>query len=70
MNKNAFYLIIFSILLFSCSNNGEGILSASNEEEDISSATKLTEYEIDVINYFKDIALGFEFGDASRITRR
>ena len=37
MNKIAFYLIIFSILLFSCSNNGEGILSASNEEEDISS---------------------------------
>ncbi|MDC0591930.1 DUF2927 domain-containing protein [Balneolaceae bacterium] len=70
MNKIAFYLIIFSILLFSCSNNGEGILSASNEEEDISSTTKLTEYEIDVINYFKDIALGFEFGDASRITRR
>jgi len=59
MNKIAFYLIIFSILLFSCSNNGEGILSASNEEEDISSTTKLTEYEIDVINYFKDIATWF-----------
>jgi len=30
----------------------------------------LSEYEIDVIDYFKDIALGFEFGNTSNITRK
>ena len=30
----------------------------------------LSEYEIDVIDYFKDIALGFEFGNGSNITRK
>ncbi len=32
--------------------------------------SKLTSFELAVIEYFKDIALGFEFGGASAITRR
>lgn len=32
--------------------------------------SELTEYQLDVIEYFKDIALGFEFGGASEITRK
>lgn len=30
----------------------------------------LSEYEIDVINYFKEISLGFEFGNTSKVTRK
>ena len=48
------------ILLFS-------ILSCS-EDEDIS--LNLNEYDLEVISYFKDIALGFEFGSASEVTRK
>ena len=32
--------------------------------------TELCEYEINVIDYFKKVALGFEFGTASSITRK
>lgn len=32
--------------------------------------SKLTAFDLEVIDYFKEIALGFEFGNASRITRR
>lgn len=32
--------------------------------------TELSEYEINVIDYFKKVALGFEFGTASSITRK
>lgn len=60
MKKIAFYLVIGSIFLFSC----------SKDEEEILPTDELTEYEIDVIDYFKEIALGFEFGNASEITRR
>ena len=48
------------ILLFS-------ILSCS-KDEDIS--LNLNEYDLEVISYFKDIALGFEFGSASEVTRK
>jgi hypothetical protein len=48
------------ILLFS-------ILSCS-EDEDVS--LNLNEYDLEVISYFKDIALGFEFGSASEVTRK
>ena len=32
--------------------------------------TELSEYEINVIDYFKKVTLGFEFGTASSITRK
>ncbi len=43
-----------------------------SEKEDLIELTEpeLTEYENSVINYFNDIALGFEFGNASQTTRK
>ncbi|MEK9604457.1 MAG: DUF2927 domain-containing protein [Flavobacteriaceae bacterium] len=46
------------------------ISSCSKDDDDIIPESELSKYEIDVINYFKDIALGFEFGNASNITRK
>ena len=44
-------------------------ISSCNPEEDII-APKLDEYDLEVISYFKEIALGFEFGSSSKITRK
>ena len=49
-------------------NNNISIDSQDNDGEN--NQSNLTQYQIDVINYFKDIALGFEFGTASAITRK
>ena len=46
------------------------ISSCSKDDDDILPGFILSEYEIDVIDYFKDIALGFEFGNTSNITRK
>ena len=57
------FLLLFSlcivILMSSCSKN-----------DDILPEFILSEYETDLIDYFKDIALGFEFGITSNITRK
>jgi hypothetical protein len=58
-NKLLLFLLILIIVSSCC-----------KDEEDIFPESELSEYEIDVIEYFKDIALGFEFGDASEITRK
>jgi hypothetical protein len=58
MNKNLYYFFGIGILLSSC----------SREDETIS--PKLNAYNESVVEYFKEIALGFEFGNASEITRR
>lgn len=42
----------------------------TKENEDITPVPEFSEYELKVISYFKEIALGFEFGDASEITRK
>ena len=61
---NSKYLLLFflciTILISSC----------SKDDDDIFPESELSEYEIDVIDYFKDIALGFEFGNANNITRK
>ena len=44
-------------------------ISSCNSEEDFI-APKLDEYDLEVISYFKEIALGFEFGSSSKITRK
>ena len=44
--------------------------SCSKDHDDILPKFILSKYEIDVIDYFKDIALGFEFGNESNITRK
>ena len=59
------FLLLFPlcivILISSCSKD---------DDDDILPEFILSEYEIDVIDYFKDIALGFEFGNTSNITRK
>lgn len=56
------YLPLWLFLLF---------FTASCTQDDlIPEPSDLTQYELEVIEYFKDIALGFEFGSASEITRK
>ena len=63
---NTKFLLLFSlfivILISSCSKD--------DDDDDILPEFILSEYEIAVIDYFKDIALGFEFGNTSNITRK
>ena len=54
------YLYFFVLIIF---------LSSCDTEDDII-IPKLDEYDLEVISYFKEIALGFEFGSASKITRK
>ena len=54
------YLYFFILIIF---------LSSCDTDEDII-APKLDEYDLEVISYFKEIALGFEFGSSSQITRK
>lgn len=61
---NSKYLLFFSLLIIIL------ISSCSKDDEDILPESELSEYKIDVIEYFKDIALGFEFGDASNVSRK
>ncbi len=51
-------LRVFLILLIACSEPDESVVP------------RLSEYNEQVVAYFKDVALGFEFGTASPITRR
>ncbi len=51
------------LLITSCSSDEE--VSPINSEFE-----GLSDYEIEVVTYFRSIALGFEFGDASQITRK
>lgn len=57
-SKNLFYFLALSIFIASCSKDDENI------------SPKLTAYNERVVDYFKEIALGFEFGNSSQITRR
>ena len=54
------YLSIF-LFTYSCSKDSNNVVIPTPE---------LTEYQQTVIDYFKEVALGFEFGNASRITRK
>ncbi len=60
MKRKLFYLLALAILVSSC----------SKDDDDFRPASLLSAYDLDVIDYFKDIALGFEFGTASKITRK
>lgn len=57
-------LISVLLLLSSCSDSGTG------PDPDPDNDPDLTEKQVDVISYFKEIALGFEFGDSEDITRK
>jgi hypothetical protein len=60
MNNRFLLLIILLIIVSSC----------SKDEEDVLPVSELSEYQNEVVNYYKDIALGFEFGNASNVTRK
>ena len=57
--KNFISLFLATLWLGSCS-----------VEDVITPGPQLTEFNQDVIDYFKEVALGFEFGNASNITRK
>lgn len=58
VTKNLLVVLAASIFLVSCSKDDEAI------------APGLTAYNESVVSYFKEVALGFEFGNESKITRR
>ena len=55
LKSTLLFSIVIYMSLFSC------------KKDDTS---PLSEYQIETISYFKEIALGFEFGNASNITRK
>ncbi len=60
-------LIVLALLIAACSRDEEDPAPSNlfiDELEDFSG------YERDVAQYFREIALGFEFGNSSRITRK
>jgi hypothetical protein len=60
--KNKFVLLFWIVMtVSSCSKDDENIMLPESE---------LSEHEINVIDYFKDVALGFEFGNATEVTRK
>lgn len=59
MKNHLFLLLLISLFTVACT-----------KDELIREPSELTPYELDIIDYFKDIALGFEFGSASEITRK
>ena len=62
MNKITCFILI--ILLFTnCKKDDDDITIIESEET-------LSKYQVDLISYFKDIALGFEFGNADKVTRK
>lgn len=60
MNRKLLPLILIFLILTSC----------TKEDPIETEVNDLTEYDFEVIDYFKEISLGFEFGEASKITRR
>jgi len=58
MGLKRLLIIIVTVFIAACSEDDEKV------EEGLSA------YDLDVIVYFKEIALGFEFGGASEITRK
>jgi hypothetical protein len=62
--KKLMVILVATSTLVSCSDDEPGV--APN----VPSSVTLTAYENEVINYFHDVALGFEFGTASQVTRK
>ena len=52
-------VLIFLIVVF---------ISSCNSDDELT--IELNEYDLEVISYFKEIALGFEHGEVSEITRK
>jgi len=60
--KNKFLLLLLILVsIVSCKKEDDNVIIPESE---------LTERQLTIIDYFKDIVLGFEFGGASKITRK
>ena len=59
------FLLGIGVLMSSCSKDETEILPESELPMSV-----LTVSDFNTISYFKDIALGIEFGDATEITRK
>jgi len=64
MNKKLPVLLVALLFILNSCTKDDPIESPENE------ISELTDYDFEVIDYFKEISLGFEFGEASKITRR
>jgi hypothetical protein len=62
MNPMKYHLFFIGALLL--------VFASCKKDQMVPEPRELTDYDLEVIEYFKDIALGFEFGGASRITRK
>ncbi|KZS38599.1 hypothetical protein AWE51_13445 [Aquimarina aggregata] len=73
MKKHAYiffsFLCITVLFVSSCSNDDTAI---PEDPEVINNPVEhdLTEEQLRIVDYFKEVALGFEFGSASRVTRK
>lgn len=64
--KKFFPLIVLFLLLSLTACSKEEI----DKPDEKSYYELLTEYEREIVTYFQDVALGFEFGSASKVTRK
>lgn len=62
MKCKLFVFLVMGLLLL--------ISSCSTDDEVVVPEYELSEYELEVVNYFKEVALGFEYGGATEITRK
>ncbi|NND34488.1 MAG: DUF2927 domain-containing protein [Saprospiraceae bacterium] len=62
MNRTIFCIVVGTSLLVSCQKDADF--------PDVDPTFELSEYQREIVSYFQEIALGFEFGSASKITRK
>lgn len=72
INCNQFLGVALLLVFIACSKVDSNAMDpiTNQQTEPQETANTLTAYQQEVIRYFKDIALGFEFGNATRITRK
>jgi len=63
IHKLSFLYLVIVLFIVSCSKEEEILPNPTNE-------SGLDTYDLQVIGYFKEVALGFEFGTASEVTRK
>jgi len=63
--RRVIYLVWLMSIIVSCASD-----DSIDDTQGGGEVESLTAYQQSVIDYFKDVALGFEFGNASRITRK
>ena len=62
------WIVVFFVFTISCSEDADEILPPGTAPP--SAFDQLDPFEQDVVNYFNEVALGFEFGNATKVTRK